>query len=99
MSKAVQRARDPVKLTESDWTEVQQVDPNGLVGRVQVYFLWKPKFRFRWRVEESETRINWPDRSAFEMCFKFGETTLLVPEVYPMCAIGPSNLKRAQLVP
>ena len=28
----------------------------------------------------------------------FGETTLLVPEVYPMCAISPSSLKRAQLV-
>ena len=29
----------------------------------------------------------------------YGETTQLVPEVYPMCAISPSSLKRAQLVP
>ena len=29
----------------------------------------------------------------------FGKTTQLVPEVYPMCAISPSSLKRAQLVP
>ena len=28
-----------------------------------------------------------------------GETTILVPQVYPVCAIGPSSLKRAQLVP
>ena len=30
---------------------------------------------------------------------KIVETTLLVPEVYPVCAIGPSSLKQAQLVP
>ena len=30
---------------------------------------------------------------------KKGETTLLVLEVYLVCAIGPSSLKRAQLVP
>ena len=30
---------------------------------------------------------------------KKGETTLLIPEVCPVCAIGPSSLKQAQLVP
>ena len=39
MTKAVQRARDLVKPTESDRTKVQWVDPNGLVGWVRVYFL------------------------------------------------------------
>ena len=39
MTKAIQRARDLVKPTESDRTKVQWVDPNGLVGWVWVYFL------------------------------------------------------------
>ena len=30
---------------------------------------------------------------------KKGETTILVPQVYPVCGIGSSSLKRAQLVP
>jgi len=31
--------------------------------------------------------------------FFFGETILLVPEVYSECVIGPSILKRVQLIP
>ena len=38
-------------------------------------------------------------RKMLEIQFFFGETILLVPEVYLVCAIGPSSLKRAQLVP
>ena len=28
-----------------------------------------------------------------------GETTILVSQIYPVCAIDPSNFKGAQLVP
>ena len=34
-----------------------------------------------------------------QLCNVLGENTLLVPKVYPECAIGPSSLKQAQLVP
>ena len=30
---------------------------------------------------------------------KIGETIILVSQVYPMCAVGPSSLNQAQLVP
>ena len=30
---------------------------------------------------------------------RIGETTILVPQVYHVCTIGPLNLKRVQLVP
>ena len=41
------------------------------VGRIRDYFLWKPKFRFGWQIEELETRINRHAQSAFEMFLKF----------------------------
>ena len=28
-----------------------------------------------------------------------GETTMLIPQIYPVCVIGPLSLKQAQLVP
>ena len=31
--------------------------------------------------------------------FKNGKTTILASQVYPMCAIDPSNFKQAQLFP
>ena len=30
---------------------------------------------------------------------KIGEITILAPQIYPVCAIDPSSLKHAQLVP
>ena len=29
---------------------------------------------------------------------KIGETTILVPQVYPVCAVDPSSVNQAQLV-
>ena len=39
------------------------------------------------------------DVNLIVISYNKGETTLLVLEVYPVWTIGPSNLKRAQLVP
>ena len=35
----------------------------------------------------------------FTRGFTNGETTILVPQVYHVCTIGPLSLKRVQLVP
>ena len=49
-------------------------------------------------IATSCTHLNYPYHALVYTLF-FGETTILVPQVYHVCTIGPLSLKRVQLVP